>query len=179
MSAIASLFSWLNEVGQTLNVSLLLSIASSCATFYFWLVKWNRERAGIALYRLAAFRPDRLQCSTMAGKARAIWYGDVFLANPSTLPAAVVRCRVQLWWNGDWRDGTLQMEKKDDVPWVVEPLRILARSFGCCFLVDEGTQRERLQQPQRIRFMLDTVDGRMHTHELETCDAAPIAAQAA
>ncbi len=172
------MLTWLSEVWQQLNLSMFLSVASSGITFYFWLVKMNRERAGLQFYRLAAFRPDRLQCSTVAGCARAVWYGEVLLANPSTLPAAVLRCRVQFFWQGEWRDGTLQMEKKDDVPWVVEPLRILSRNFGCAFLVADGTPREQLQQPQRFRFLLDTVDGRTQVREIQSCDAAPVAAPA-
>jgi hypothetical protein len=173
MPAFASPLSGLIEVVQQLNLPLFLSIASSCLTFYFWLVKLNRERAGLRLYRLVPFRPDRLQCSPVPGSARAIWYGDIFLANPSTLPAAVVRCRVQLDWKGSWRDGSLQLEKKEDVPWVVEPLRVFVRTFGCCFQVEEETPREQLQKPHRLRFLLETVDGRTHVQEIQTCDAAP------
>ena len=38
---------------------LILSAGSSLVTGYFWLVKMNRERAGVRLYRVADFRPDR------------------------------------------------------------------------------------------------------------------------
>ena len=164
--------SWIDAFA---NASMILSVTSTCVTFYFWLVKMNRERMGLRLYRMATFKPDRLQCSTVPGTAKAIWYGEILITNPSTMPTAVINCRVQLYWKGEWRDGTLQMEKKDAVPWTVEPLRVLARSFGCCFLVDENTPQDALQGPQRLRFLLETVDGRTSTLEIQSCDAAQAA----
>jgi hypothetical protein len=155
------------------NLSMLLSVGSSVVTGYFWLVKMRQERAGLQLYRAAGFRPDRLQCSDQPGKEKAVWYGEVFLANPSTLPAAVVRFGVQLFWKGRWLDGSLIMEKKDGMPWTVEPLRVLARSFGCAFHVEEGTTREQLLPSHRLRFTLVTVEGRSRTYEIETSDPAP------
>jgi hypothetical protein len=169
-----SFLAWVSELCKELNLSLLLSVASSVITGYFWLVKMNRERAGLRLYRVADFRADRLQCSDLPGSERATWYGDIVLANPSTLPAVVVYCQLQLWWQGQWLDGTRVMEKKDDVPWTVEPMRVLTRSFGCSFLVAAGTPRERLLAPQRLRFQWTTVDGRRHTAEIDTRSAAPV-----
>ena len=113
------------------NVQTLFAVGSTCITVYFWLIKMNRERAGLKLYRVADFRPDRLQCSDKPSKEKATWYGEIYLANPSTLPIAVVRFQAQLLWRGRWIDGRMVMERKDDVPWMVEPLRVLARGFGC------------------------------------------------
>jgi hypothetical protein len=161
------------DVVNNVNLSMFLSVASSCVTGYFWLVKMRRERAGLQLYRAAGFRPDRLQCSDLPGKAKAVWYGEVFLANPSTLPAAVVRFGVQLLWKGRWIDGALVMDKKDGVPWTVEPLRVLARGFGCAFQVEECATREQLLQSHRLRFTLVTVDGRARRYDIEMSDPSP------
>lgn len=167
-----SLVSAVAELCKDANLPLLLSVGSSVVTGYFWLVKMNRERAGLRLLQAGAFRPDRLQCSDVPGMDKATWYGELFLTNPSTLPAVVVRFQVQLHWQGTWIDGRLVLEKKDDVPWVVEPLRVLARSFGCSFAVPAGTTREQLQQPHRLRFTWLTVDGRQHSTEIDTCAPA-------
>jgi hypothetical protein len=170
----ASLLTSIADFCKEINLPLLLSVASSLVTGYFWLVKMNRERAGLRLYRVADFRADRLQCSDVPGMERATWYGEICLANPSTLPAAVISCQVQLFWNGAWRDGARIMEKKDDVPWLVEPLRVFTRSFGCSFNVEAGTPREQLSTPQRLRFLWTTVDGRQHTAEMHTRTATPV-----
>ncbi len=156
-----------------INVQTFLAVGSACVTAYFWLVKMNQERLGLKLYRVADFRPDRLQCSDLPGKEKATWYGEIYLANPSTLPAAVVRFRVQLLWGGRWIDGKLVIEKKDDLPWTVEPLRVLARGFGCSFPVEEGTTREQLSQPHKLRFIWITVDGRKQVQDVETCMTVP------
>jgi hypothetical protein len=160
------------EFCQGLNLPLVLSLGSSVVTGYFWLVKMNQERAGVGLFRVADFRPDRLQCSDVPGMEKATWYGEVFLANRSTLPAAVIRFQVELLWNGRWLPGKLVLEKKDDVPWTVEPLRVLARSFGCAFAVDQGTTREQLARPHRLRFTYLTLDGRRRRQEVVTCQPA-------
>ena len=161
------------------NVQTFFAVGSACVTAYFWLVKMNQERAGLKLYRVADFRPDRLQCSEAPGKEKATWYGEIYLANPSTLPAAVVRFRVQLLWGGRWIDGKLVIEKKDDMPWTVEPLRVLARGFGCSFAVEEGTTREQLLTPHKLRFTWVMVDGSKQTQDIDTCLTAPAAAKLA
>jgi hypothetical protein len=179
MSAlIASLGAFFAGFRDGLSLQALLSLGSAGLTAYFWLVKARRDRAGLRLVRLGDFRPDRPQCSDVPGTERAVWYGGICLANPSTLPAVVVQVRVQLHWQGRWLDGRLVLEKKDDVPWAVEPLRVLSRSLGCAFLVKEGTAREELARPQRLRFTLVTVDGRAQALKLVTCDAAPAAPEA-
>ena len=127
---------------------------------------------GLKLYRVADFRPDRLQCCDAPGKEKATWYGEIYLANPSSLPAAVVRFQVQLRWGDRWIDGKLVMEKKDDMPWTVEPLRVLARGVGCSFPVEEGTTREQLLQPHKLRFIWITVDGRKQVQDIDTCVTA-------
>jgi hypothetical protein len=163
-----------------LNLQTFLAVGSACVTGYFWLVKMNRERAGLRLYRVADFRPDRLQCCNTPGKEKATWYGEIYLGNPSTLPAAVVGFRVQLWWRGAWIDGDLAMERKDGLPWTVEPLRVLARSFGCAFAVEQGTTREQLLRPHKLRFTWTTVDGRTQREDIDTTlTAAPGAKLAA
>jgi hypothetical protein len=148
-------------------------VGSAGITAYFWLVKMNRERAGLRLYRVADFRPDRPQCAPVPGTQKAVWYGELCLANPSSLPAVVVQIRVQLRWQGRWRDGKLVLEKKDDVPWIVEPLRVLSRGFGCAFLVEESATRAQLQQPQRLRFTFVTVEGRPRVKEISTASPTP------
>jgi hypothetical protein len=158
------------------NVQTLFAVGSTCITVYFWLIKMNRERAGLKLYRVADFRPDRLQCSDKPSKEKATWYGEIYLANPSTLPIAVVRFQAQLLWRGRWIDGRMVMERKDDVPWMVEPLRVLARGFGCAFDVEEGTAREQLLRPHKLRFTWTTVDGRHRSQEVETSLTAASAA---
>ena len=170
---VASLAGFLGDF----NVQSFLAVGSACVTAYFWLVKMNQERAGLKLYLVADFRPDRLQCSDQPGKEKATWYGEIYLANPATLPAAVVRFQVRLLWGGRWIDGKLLMEKKDDLPWTVEPLRVLARGFGCSFPVEEGTAREQLLRPNKLRFIWTTVDGRRQQQDVDTClTAAPEAA---
>jgi hypothetical protein len=114
-----------------------------------------------------------LQCSNVPGKAKAVWYGDLCLANPANLPAAIVRLQVKLRWDGQWLDGQLVLEKKDDVPWTVEPMRVLSRSLGFAFQVEETTAREKLVGPQRLRLLLTTVDGRTRVEEITTCSPAP------
>jgi hypothetical protein len=64
------------------------------------------------------------------------------------------------------------MDKKDGLPWTVEPLRVLARGFGCAVQVEEGATREQLLQSHRLRFTLVTVDGRARTYDIETPDPA-------
>jgi hypothetical protein len=158
------------------NLQTLIAVGSACVTGYFWLVKMNRERAGLKLYRIGDFKPDRLQCGDVAGKEKATWYGDICIANPSSLPVAVVGFRVQLMWRRKWIDGKLVMERKDDVPWTVEPLRVLARSFGCAFPVEQGTTREQLLQPHKLRFSWTTVDGRTQSQDIVTSVAAAMPA---
>jgi hypothetical protein len=150
------------------NFQTLIAVGSACITAYFWLVKMNKELAGLKLYRAADFKPDRLQCCDAAGKEKATWYGEIYLANPSSLPSAVVGFRVQLMWRREWVDGKLVMERKEDLPWTVEPLRVLAKSFGCAFPVEQGTTREDLLKPRRLRFSWTTVDGRKQSQEIET-----------
>jgi hypothetical protein len=177
MSALlASLGSALAGLWQALNLQALLSVGSAGITAYFWLVKMNRERAGLRLYRLGDFRPDRPQGADVPGMETAVWYGGLCLANPSSLPAAVVCLRVQLGWQGRRLDGRLVQERKDDLPWTVEPLRVLSRSFGCAFVVPEGTARELLSRPQQFRFTFVTADGRRRTQTMSTCEAAAGAA---
>ncbi|HVS36422.1 MAG TPA: hypothetical protein VMS17_12725 [Gemmataceae bacterium] len=161
------------------NLQTIFVVASTCITVYFWVIKWNRERTGLKLYRVADFRADRLQCSDKPGQEKATWYGEIFLANPSTLPIAVVRFRVQLLWRGRWMDGRTVMERKDDMPWTVEPLRVLARSFGCAFDVEEGTAREQLLKPHKLRFTWTTVDGRQKSQDVETSQTASAALKVA
>ena len=157
------------------NLQTVLAVGSACVTAYFWLVKMNQERAGLKLYRVADFKPDRLQCSDAPGKEKATWYGEVYLANPSSLPAAVVRFQVQLLWEGKWIDGKLVIERKDDLPWTVEPLRVVARSFGCSFTVNQGTVKEQLLTPHKVRFTWTTVDGRKQSQDIDTCMIAALA----
>ena len=118
---------------------------------------------------MADFKPDRLQCSDAPAKEKATWYGEIYLANPASLPAAVVRFQVQLFWEGRWIDGKLVIERKDDLPWTVEPLRVTARSFGCSFNVDQGTVREQLLRPHKLRFTWTTVGGRRQRQDIDTC----------
>src|SRR4051812_47127178 len=99
------------ETVKAINMSMILSLGSSLLTGYFWLVKMNRERAGLQLYRVADFKPDRLQCSDMTNKEKATWYGELFFANPSTMPAAVVSFKVELMWKGHWLPGQLVIER--------------------------------------------------------------------
>jgi hypothetical protein len=172
-SLVASLWTSFLGLWDSLSLQAVLSVGSAGITAYFWLVKMNRERAGLRLYRVADFRPDRLQCSQVAGTEKATWYGELCLANPSSLPAVIVQARVQLCWQGKWLDGKMVLEKKDDVPWTLEPLRVLSRSFGCAFLVAEGTTREQIQQAQRLRFTFTTVDGRHRIKEITTANPAP------
>ena len=93
------------------NLQTVLAVGSACITGYFWFVKMNQERAGLRLYRVADFKPDRLQCSDAPAKEKATWYGEIYLANPASLPAAVVRFQVQLFWGssrflvGNFRPG--------------------------------------------------------------------------
>ena len=164
-----------NILGE-FNVQTLFAVASTCITAYFWLVKMNRERAGLKLFRVGDFRPDRLQCSDRPGKEKATWYGEVVLANPSSLPIVVIQFQVQLLWRGRWIDGRMVMERKDDPPWTVEPLRVLARKFGCAFDAEEGTAREQLLKPHALRFTWTTVDGRRNCQDVVTSLAAPAAA---
>ena len=110
---LASVPQSLAESWQNLNMSMLLSVASSCVTGYFWLIKMNQERTGLRLYRLADFRPDRLQCCDAPGKEKATWYGEILLANPSILPRAVLRLQVELFWKGCWLPGQLVLERRD------------------------------------------------------------------
>jgi hypothetical protein len=159
---------------QGLNLPLVLSIGSSCITGYFWLVKMNQERAGVRMFRAGDFRPDRLQSANEPGKEKATWYGEVFLTNRSTLPAAVLQFQPELFWKGRWLPGKLVLEKKDNVPWTIEPLRVLARSFGCAFLVEEGTPREQLLQAHQLRFTFVTLDGCQRVQVIETCQKAPV-----
>jgi len=172
---VACLADWIGDF----NVQSFLAVGSACLTAYFWLVKMSRDGAGLKLYRAADFRPDRPQCGDAPGTAKAVWYGEIFFANPSTLPAAVVGFRVQLLWHGRCIDGALVMEQKDGLPWTVEPLRVLARSFGCAFAVEEGITREQLQKPHMLRFTWTTVDGRTWSQDVNTCVAAAPASRAA
>lgn len=172
-SAIEYLGSALTALWNGMPMQAIISVGSAAFTAYCWLVKMNKDRAGVRLYRVADFRPDRLQCSDVAGKARAVWYSEVCVANPSSLPAALVGVQVQLWWHDSWLDGKLVLEKKDDVPWVVEPLRVLSRGFGCAFNVPENTARDVLTRPQRIRFTFTTVEGKIQRQEITTCNAQP------
>jgi hypothetical protein len=164
----ALLTAWFETLRDGIPLNSILSAGSAFVTGYFWLVKMRQERAGLRLYQAAGFRPDRLQCSDVPGKGKATWYGEIFLANPSTLPSTVISLRISLFWKGQWIDGKRVIEKKDDLPWAVEPLRVLSRSLGCSFDVDEGTTREQLQVNQRLRLTLTTVDGRERTQELDT-----------
>ena len=103
----ASLFTSLFDALQDgITFNSLLSVGSAAVTGYFWLVKAQRERAGLELYHAGRFRPDRLQCSNTPGKEKATWYGEIFLANPSTLPGTVIGLRIELFWKGQWIEGT-------------------------------------------------------------------------
>jgi hypothetical protein len=153
---------------QALNVPMLLSVGSSVVTGYFWLIKMNQERAGLQLHRVGDFRPDRLQCCDVPGMETATWYGEIILANPSTLPRSVVGFQADLFWKGRWVPAKLVMEKKENVPWTVEPLRVLTRNFGCAIPVELGTTREQLLQPHRLRFTLLMLDGRRQVREATT-----------
>jgi hypothetical protein len=155
---------------DTTNLSFLLSVMTSVFTGYCWLFQMNRDRAPLRLYRASPFRPDRLQSSPLPGKETATWYGEIGLANPSSLPRSVIGVEVELRWRGTWLPGRLVLDSKVGVPWTVEPLRVLNRSFGCAFPVDEGTPREALTAPQQLRFTLIMIDGRRRAHEISTSD---------
>jgi len=175
LSFATSLATILDNLTRNFNLQMLLSVGSACVTGYFWLVKANRERAGLCLYRTGDFRLDRPQCCDAAEKEKAIWYGAICVANPSTLPALVVQARVQLRFEGRWLDGQLVQEKKDEAPWTIEPLRALSRSLGCAFQVPEGAVQDRLQGPQQLRFVFTLADGRQRVHALVTRETPPVA----
>jgi hypothetical protein len=162
-----------------IRMETLMSVGSACLTGYLWLVKMRRETAGLKLYQPAPFRADRRQCSREAGKEKATWYGDIFLANPSVMPRTVIRSRVELLWQGRWIEGKWILEKKEDLPWAVEPLRVLTRSLGVSFDVDEGTPAEQLQADGRIRLTLETLDGRQLVEQIETNRPTAASARAA
>jgi hypothetical protein len=162
-----------------IKMETLISLSSACLTGYLWLVKMRRETAGLKLYQPAAFRADRRQCSREPGKEKATWYGDIFIANPSSLPRTVIRSRIELLWKGQWIEGKWILEKKDDLPWAVEPLRVLTRGLGLSFDVDEGTPAEELQANHRIRLTLVTLDGRKLVQQIETCGPSAVSARAA
>jgi hypothetical protein len=158
-----------------IKMETLMSLGSACLTGYFWITRFRRENARLQLIQPAAFRADRLQCSRVPGKEKATWYGDIFLANPATSLRTVIGAKVELFWKGQWIEGKWVLEKKDDLPWPVEPLRVFTRSLGLSFDVNEGTAPEALQENHRIRLTLRTLDGRNVVQQIETRGPAALA----
>jgi hypothetical protein len=161
-----------------IKMETLMSFGSACLTGYFWLTKIRRENARLRLIQPAAFRADRRQCSRVPGKEKATWYGEIFLANPATSLQTVIAAKIELFWKGQWIEGKWVLEKKDDLPWAVEPLRVFTRNLGLSFDVDEGTAPDTLQENHRIRLTLTTLDGRKVVQEIETHGPAALACAA-
>ncbi len=158
-----------------IKMETLMSFGSACLTGYFWLTKIRRENARLRLIQPAPFRADRRQCSRTPGKEKATWYGDIFLANPATSLRTVIAAKLELFWQGQWVEGKWMLEKKDDLPWVIEPLRVFTRNLGLSFDVDEGTPAEQLPANHRIRLTLTTLDGRQVVQYIETRDPTALA----
>jgi hypothetical protein len=71
-------------------------------------------------------------------------------------------------------------QKGDAVQIAIEPRPLsapaLRRSLGCAFQVPEGAVRDRLQGPQRLRFVFTLADGRKRVRALVTRETPPPAA---
>ena len=143
-------------------------IGSMLVTGYFWLIKSNRERAGIKLYQIGKWMPNSR--TTPEKKHRLWWDGDLYLANVSTLPNAVVGATVELRMGDKWIKGDYGWKDEHALPWNLMPQLVEKRGAAAFFEFEEGqVDVEKMRDSaQKIRFTYHTVDGRKYSKVVDT-----------
>jgi hypothetical protein len=151
-------------------LKLAFSASSLVITVYFWFVRVNREKVSLKVY------PDHGFEGTLEPGGVGLWTGRLFLANRSILPTAVVRVKAELWWNGRWLLGNVIPSEGSELPWNLPPSQVFARGLQAAFDVGPDTPRERVYTNQRIRFTFVTIERCRVVSEVETVEAAALAA---
>jgi len=164
-------------------VSLGGSTASFFATFYFWLVKANRERPNLQPhvldreFFLGNSNPDSRQIGFKVG---------LVIANNSTLPNAVLGAKASLrGTKGQWVEvGYLSIDKQTSLPLNVPPmttvlLRLLGHlTFPYAADLEDGNKavgnylRKHIAEPRKLRVELHSLNDRRDAFELLLPDAA-------
>ena len=150
----------------------LFSLASLAVTAYFWFVKANRERVGLRIYQTSKFE------GSLEPNALGFWQGEVYLANRSTMPNAVVEVKTELFWKGQWIPGYTNLPEGHELPWNLTPLFVTQRKISGAFQLDPKTDREEVYANQRIRFTFISVEGRSFVKEIQTEELAALTAAA-
>ena len=162
-------------------VSLGGSAVSFVATFYFWLVRANRERPHLRPYVLdrefflGNSNPDSRQIGVKVG---------LVVANYSTLPNALIGAKASLrGTNGQWVElGSVSIDKQTPLPLNLPPmttvlLRILGHlTFPYAADMEEGNKivgnylRKHIAEPRTLRIELLSLNDRKDTFELILAD---------
>lgn len=152
------------------EVNAILAVGSAAVTAYFWLIKANRERAGVKVYQIGKFRADRrtVPASEAPTKYRLWWSGDLFFANRSTLPSAIIGAEVSVFFRGQWIDGDFGWGEGAELPWNLPPLSVEKKPVAAFLKVQDEVEWDEVQKPHKLRFRFSTVDGRQFTKEVET-----------
>ncbi|MFO0865724.1 MAG: hypothetical protein U0744_13915 [Gemmataceae bacterium] len=158
-------------------VSLGGSAASFLATFYFWLIRANRERPRLRPYILD--REFFLGNSTIEIRQIGVKVG-LIIANYSTLPNALVGSKASLRGpSGQWVElGQFAFDKQTPLPLNLPPMTtVLLRvagnlTFPCAADLEEGNKtagnylRKHLGEPRALRIELRSLNDRTDTFEL-------------
>ncbi|MGE0431438.1 MAG: hypothetical protein AB7K09_08680 [Planctomycetota bacterium] len=149
-------------------VALGSGVGSAIITCYFWLIKSNRERAGIRIYQVGKWVPNTR--TTAEKKIRVWWDGDLYLANVSSLANAVVGATVELKMGDGWKQGDYGWKEEHALPWNVPPQHVEKRGAAAFFEWEEGAiDPEKIRDAaQKIRFTFHTVDGRKYSKVVDT-----------
>jgi hypothetical protein len=158
-------------------VSLGGSAVSFVATFYFWLIRANRERPRLRPYILD--RDIFLGNSTAESRQIGVKVG-LIVANYSTLPNAILRAKASLrGTNGQWVElGFLSIGKETPLPLNLSPMTtVLLRILGHLTLpyaadLEDGNKtvgnylRKHIAEPRILRVELHSLNDRIDTFEL-------------
>jgi hypothetical protein len=144
------------------ELKTVFSLVSLAITAYFWLVRANREWAGMRFQQVGLYEGQ------MEDSGVAYWRGKLFVSNRSSLPNAVIEGGVELLWKGKWRSGRVATPEGSELPWNLEPLQVVPYEVLAIFDLGKDTTREEVYEDHRLRFTFLTVEGRRFVTEVRT-----------
>src|SRR5690606_18754505 len=108
-------------------------------------------KAGLKIYQADRFTPSRRTLPSYEqekhpGMVRAFWTGDLYVANMSTLPSAVIGAEVELQREGKWVSGAFGWSEGAALPWNLDPLKVDKHGVAAFFYLPESVEGEELSR---------------------------------
>jgi hypothetical protein len=144
------------------QINTILAVGSALVTAYFWMIRANRERAGVKVHQASKFTSNHRERKNEqdAPISRVWWDGKLFMTNRSTLPAAVFRAQVELQRDGKWVRGDFGWGEDGELPYNLAPLHVVTKKVAAFFDLEPEFSREDSYKKWQIRFTFETVEGK-------------------